>query len=111
MIVGTKDIDYSSLKEACKRPEDVVRFAEELVPTPLRHLQEIRYNQRYIVALQVRSIQSFSWKKKQLLCDALLQGVRIKGVVDTLYDYTDLLREIDREAFDRYLKEDTDAKR
>lgn len=106
MIVGKKEIDYSELKSACASPDKLVQFADGLVPTPLRHLREIRDNQRYLVALQVRNIQSFSWKKKQVLCEALLQDVRVKGVVDVLYDYTDLLRVIDREAFTRYLKED-----
>lgn len=106
MIVGCKDIDFAALKRACRSETSLVRFVVDLVPTPLQHIPAIVDNQKYLVALQVRTIQSFAWQKRKDLCEALLQGVRIKGVSDTLYDYSDILLAIDSRAFAKYLQEE-----
>ena len=99
MIVGRKDIDFTKLKLACRSEDSLLRFTVDLVPTPLRHIREV-------VALHVRSLQSLPWQKRKDLCEHLLHGARIKGVPDTLYDYSDLLLAIDSEAFERYLREE-----
>lgn len=106
MIVGCKDVDFSALKQACRSDTSLQRFTLNLVPTPLRHIPAIIDNQKYFVALQVRSIQSFTWQKRKDLCEALLQGIRIKGVPDALYDYNDILLAIDSRAFEKYLQEE-----
>jgi len=110
MIVGCKNIDFTALKRACANEETLAKFAYNIVPTPLQHLQEVLDNQKYLVALQVRSIQSMPWKRRKQLCESLLKGARIKGVPDAFYDYTDILLSIDCDAFSRYLEEeDRDA--
>lgn len=110
MIVGCKDIDFTELKRACRSEESLLRFTIGLVPTPLQHICEIVDNQKYFVALQVRSIQSITWQKRKDLCESLLQGVRIKGLPDAIYDYSDLLLAIDRDAFKRYLREEEERR-
>ena len=40
------------------------------------------------------------------MCEHLLKGARIKGVPDAFYDYSDILMAIDRDAFERYLREE-----
>lgn len=109
MIIGKKDIPIGALKRASTSPEALIEFATELVPTPLRHIPEITDNQKYYVALLVRSTLSLSWDARTKLCAPLLEGVRIKGVPDTIYDYEDLILEIDPDAFMRYRKEDLNA--
>jgi len=104
MIVGRKD--FTKLKLACRSEDSLLRFTVDLVPTPLRHIREVVDNQKYLVALHVRSLQSLPWQKRKDLCEHLLHGARIKGVPDTLYDYSDLLLAIDSEAFERYLREE-----
>lgn len=106
MIVGRKDIDFTKLKLACRSEDSLLRFTGDLVPTPLRHIREVVDNQKYLVALHVRSMQSLPWQKRKDLCEHLLHGARIKGVPDTIYDYSDLLLAIDSEAFERYLREE-----
>jgi hypothetical protein len=106
MIVGSKDINFVKLKAACNSKDGLVKFAEELVPTPLRHLGIVVANQRYFVALQVRAIPSFPWKKRKELCEALLSGIRIGGVPDVIYDYSDILLAIDRDMFQQYMEEE-----
>lgn len=106
MIIGTKSVDFSALKKACSSVEALQAFTLSLVPTPLRHLESVIDNQKYFVALQVRAIQSLSWKRRKELCEGLLKGARIKGTPYAFYDYSDLLLEIDREAFQRYIRED-----
>lgn len=109
MIVGCKDIDFTELKRACRSISALRDLALDLVPTPLRHIPAVLDNQKYLIALQVRSVQSFTWQKRKSLCEAILEGVRIKGVPDVFYDYDDILQSIDRDAFKRYLEEDRDA--
>lgn len=106
MIVGCKDIKFADLKRACVNDETLIKFAVGLVPTPLQHLPAIVDNQKYLVALQVRTIQSLPWKRKKDLCESLLQGVKVKGVPDTIYDYADILLAIDSELFSQYLEEE-----
>ena len=112
MIVGCKDIPLNDLRRACSSHESLLSFALGLVPTPLRHLPQITDNQKYLVALYVRSLQSIDWQKKKYLCENLLMGVSVKGVSDVIYDYTDILAAIDPGAFKRYLEEaSSDASR
>ena len=80
MIVGRKDIDFTKLKLACRSEDSLLRFTIDLVPTPLRHIREVVDNQKYLVALHVRSLQSLPWQKRKDLCEHLLHGARIKGV-------------------------------
>lgn len=108
MIIGTKDVNFSALKQACRDEESLRRFVSNLVPSPIAHIPAIVDNQKYFVALQVRSIQSLSWQKRKSLCESLLKGVRVKGVPDSFYDYNDLLLAIDSTAFSRYLEEEED---
>lgn len=103
MLVGTKQINSSELRKACKLGEDLVKYAMDLVPPPMRHIQAVVSNQKYLVALNVRNIIAIPWKQRKELCEYLLNGVYIKGVVDTIYDYKDILTEIDAEQFKRYL--------
>lgn len=111
MIIGCKVVDIPSLKRACVSVDRLVTYATELVPTPLQHLTQIVDNQKYFVALQVRQLQSLPWRKRKELCEGLLSGIRIKGMPDGFYDYTDILLAIDKEAFVRYLREDRNAER
>jgi len=106
MVVGCKNIEFSELKQACKSSETLKQYALDLVPTPLRHIQAIVDNQKYFVALQVRTIQSLPWQTKKTLCESLLCGARVKGVADVIYDYSDILRAIDSELFEQYLEEE-----
>jgi hypothetical protein len=111
MLVGRKEIVFTDLKRACRSSDALQKFALSLVPMPLQHLSDIIGNQKYYVALQVRAIQSLTWKTKKQLCEDLLHGVRVKGIPTVLYDYEDILMAIDREAFARYLEEETHAER
>jgi hypothetical protein len=106
MVVGCKEIDFAALKQACQSEEALVKFAVHLVPSPLRHIPAIISNQKYLVALQVRTIQSLPWQRRKSLCEYLLQDVVVKGIVDSIYDYNDLLMAIDCAAFQKYLEEE-----
>lgn len=111
MIIGTKDIKIGELKRACNSEESLIKYACNLVPTPLRHIPEITCNQRYYIALLVRSMNFLTWDRRHRLCEALLRGVKIKGIPDSIYDYQDILLAIDVEAFERYMEEDANAER
>lgn len=110
MVVGCKDLDFAATKRACKSAETLRAYALDTVPTPLRHIQAIVDNQKYLIALQVRAISSISWQQRKALCEALLEGVFIRGVPDAVYDYNDLLQAIDVSAFERYLREEEEKR-
>lgn len=103
MIVGTKTIPLGQLREACNSLSSLVRFAEQLVPKPLRHLSSIAENQKYLVAIVLRDIKSIPYKRRIELCEGLLLGVSVTGVVNVVHDYEDILAEIDTELLYQYL--------
>lgn len=106
MLVGTKDVNFSDLKASCTNTESLRRFSDSLVPLPLLHLPEVVDNQRYLVALYVRQIKAFPWQRRKDLCEALLNGVHVRGVADYIYDYADILAAINIEKFNQYLEEE-----
>lgn len=103
MLVGTKNINMSELKKACDTEDSLLRYTLKLVPLPMKHMQAVISNQKYLIALNVRTIISIPWKRRKGLCEYILRGVVIKGAVDAIYDYQDLLEEIDVDIFKELL--------
>lgn len=91
MIVGTKHL-VDGLRENLN---DLEAYAISLVPPALRHVQSIVDNQKYLIALEVRSMISIPFKRRQMLCEDLLKGVRVTGSATELYDLEDLLDAVD----------------
>jgi hypothetical protein len=105
MIVGTRVIPLSKLKEASHSPQALIEFSKELVPRPIRHIDAIVDNQRFLVAIALRKIKTIPYTKRSELCESLLQDVTVRGIVNELYDFEDLLRSINTDKLYRYLFE------
>jgi hypothetical protein len=105
MIVGTRTIPLDKLREASGSVKSLIEFSNNLVPKPIRHVDAVVSNQRYLVALYLRKIKSLPYKKTVELCNGLLEGVVIKGVVNEVYDLEDLLRATDTDKLYRFLFE------
>lgn len=57
-------------------------------------------NQRYFLATIVNGATKQPYVKRKAICDALTCGIQVHGVVNELYDYSDLLLCIDTEMWD-----------
>jgi hypothetical protein len=55
---------------------------------------EIVDNQRYLVAIEVRKINTLSFKYKKELYEKLLEGVTVRGTINTLIDIEDILSSV-----------------
>lgn len=103
MLVGRRSVDPVKLKQACTSGDTLLQFTINLVPPEVRHVRAIVDNQKYYVATMVRSFKSIPYIRKMKLCDELLRGVIVKGVCNELYDYDDLLADIDKSLLQRLL--------
>lgn len=101
MIVGSKNINKSELTKYVSSVSKLIEYSDSLVPEYLRYRKEILFNQRYIVALAVREIQSISYNDRVVLLDNFLRDTYITGVVDRMYDIEDLFDYVDREEVGR----------
>lgn len=101
MIVGSKNINKSELAKCVSSVSKLIEYSDSLVPEYLRYRKEILFNQRYIVALAVREIQSISYNDRVALLDNFLRDTYITGVVDRIYDIEDLFDYVDKEEVER----------
>lgn len=101
MIVGSKNIDRSELANRVSSVSKLIEYSDSLVPEYLRYRREILFNQRYIVALAIREIQSIPYSDRVTLLDNFLRDTYITGVVDRIYDIEDLFDYVDREEVER----------
>ena len=103
IVVGTKDIDFEELKNAVSDRSTLEHYAVSLVPRCLRHVQAIVDNQKYLVALYLRDMQSIPYKLRKLRCEELLSGISVTGVINTVVDFEDILMQVDMDMLVTYL--------
>lgn len=103
MIVGTKDVEYSAIRAHCTDVETLSNYCEMLVPRIIRHDKRIVNNQKYYIAMIVRTMQSIPWNRRKELYEGLLRGVSVTGVINTIYDFNDVLNDIDIDKLARYI--------
>lgn len=93
MIVGTVELDIARLKDVVLNGEDIILYADSLVPEWARHISGIVDNQRYYVALRLRTLNSIPYKVRKPVIDKLIKDVRLIGVANsicTIYDIIDM---------------------
>ena len=93
------------LRKHCNNIDMLRNYCLELVPRIIRHNTAIVCNQMYYVALHVRKIKSLSFDKRKELCEGLLSDVSITGVSDCVYDFEDVLSEIDVDKLITYVSD------
>ena len=79
----------------------MIDYSDSLVPEYLRYRKEILFNQRYVVALTIREMQSTPYNDRVMLLDRFLRDTYITGVVDRIYDIEDLFDYVDKEEVER----------
>jgi hypothetical protein len=103
MVVGSKYVNLFDLKNACLKG-NVVQFATDLVPCFARHTPSIIDNQRYYLALLLRKNSLFTYHTCVKYCNILVQDITICGMLNEVYDISDLFIEIDKERFAKCLE-------
>ena len=101
MIVGSKNVNKSELAKCVSSVSKLIDYSDSLVPEYLRYRKEILFNQRYIVALTIREMQSIPYNDRVMLLDRFLRDTYITGVVDRIYDIEDLFDYVDKEEVER----------
>lgn len=101
MIVGSKNINKSELAKCVSSVSKLIDYSDSLVPEYLRYRKEILFNQRYVVALAIREMQSIPYNDRVMLLDRFLKDTYITGVVDRIYDIEDLFDYVDKEEVER----------
>lgn len=101
MIVGSKNINKSELAKCVSSVSKLIDYSDSLVPEYLRYRKEILFNQRYVVALAIREMQSIPYNDRVMLLDRFLRDIYITGVVDRIYDIEDLFDYVDKEEVER----------
>lgn len=101
MIVGSKNINKSELAKCVSSVSKLIDYSDSLVPEYLRYRKEILFNQRYVVALTIREMQSIPYNDRVMLLDRFLRDTYITGVVDRIYDIEDLFDCVDKEEVER----------
>lgn len=101
MIVGSKNLNKSELAKCVSSVSKLIDYSDSLVPEYLRYRKEILFNQRYVVALAIREMQSIPYNDRVMLLDRFLRDTYITGVVDRIYDIEDLFDYVDKEEVER----------
>lgn len=104
MIIGTTNIDYSIIKSFVGKPDDLVTYVENLVPTWARHVPSIVHNQRFYIAIHVRKVLTIPYKQRMELVNALIENINIQGIMSNFTAITDVINVCDKEALVEMLK-------
>ena len=106
IIVGNKEINLEELKTVAYDKVKLENYATELVPRCIRHINAIVDNQKYLVALYLRNMQSIPYSVRKLRCEDLLSGISITGVINTVIDFEDMLLQVDMDLLVTFLFEE-----
>ena len=105
MVVGTTHIDYDVLKSFKGRPQDLVIYVENLVPIWARHIKCLAQNQRFYVAIHLRGVLTIPYQVRMELVNALVEGIRIQGIVSSFTSITEIVDVCDKHALSEMLKQ------
>lgn len=111
MLVGTKSITLSEALRNCRTPEQALKYAVECVPLPIRHVRAVVDNQRYLIATIINGAHKVPYVRRKAICDVLTRGVRVQGVVNELFDYSDLLACVDVDMWSKLLQREEQLKK
>lgn len=105
MLVGMVNITKADI-ESAHDVQGLKDMALRMVPKMFQHRKEIVDNQKYLIALKIRSLYGYDYNKWAPLCEGLLEGVRVTGSIHDLYTCQDLLYECDTDMIDKFLEKE-----
>lgn len=98
MLIGTAEVDFETISSLRNNVNEIVSFVENSVPKWARNIPHIKDNQRYYVAIHVRNLLSMPYKERKSITDALINGIRISGVISAFTPIVDILNVCDKKA-------------
>lgn len=106
MIVGNKDINLKELKKVYNNESLLNQFCMRQVPRYLWHNTAIVNNQKYLIALYLRKLESIPFKDREYWSNYLIDGITITGVPTRMVDFKDLLMYVDMDKLLQYIKQE-----
>lgn len=105
MIVGTTSIDYEVLKSFIGRPQDLVVYVENLVPSWARHIKCLTHNQRFYVAIHLRGVLTIPYQVRMELVNALIEGISVRGIISSFTSITEIVDVCNKDALAQMVKQ------
>lgn len=105
MIVGTTYIDYEVLKSFVGRPQDLVVYVENLVPSWARHIKCLTQNQRFYVAIHLRGVLTIPYQVRMELVNALIEGISVRGIISSFTSITEIVDVCNKDALAQMVKQ------
>ena len=102
MVVGVRKLVVKDILNNAKTADTLRLYAKSLIPDFAKHIPNIVDNQIFLVASALR-LTNIPHKEKMALCEELLQGINVKGQLNTIYSVEDILMRINIEKFRRLL--------
>ena len=91
MIIYTRDLDFNKVCTIVNSHGNLVRYVENLVPTWARCFPHIVDNQRYYVAMQLRSILQVPFKVRKAYVEELCNGLSLRGLTTVCITVSEVL--------------------
>lgn len=91
MIVGCREVDLKKLKSVYNVQESLDNYCISLVPKYVRHVKEIVDNQKYLVALYLRTLESIPFKEREYWSNYLTKDIHVTGLLNSIVDFKDLM--------------------
>jgi len=105
MLIGNTIIDYEVLKSFVGKPDELVTYVTNSVPSWARHIECLVNNQRFYVAIHLRNVLTLPYHARMELVNALVEGIHIQGIISSFTSITDLVNACDKQALHAMLKE------
>lgn len=105
MVVGDLKLNYDVIKTFLNHPEDIVAYCESCIPVWAQHIQQLKFNQRYYMAIHIRDLKNIPFRDRQALVEPLIKGITLVGVMSSFTSITDIIEACDKETLLRVVKE------
>lgn len=103
MLVGRSGIKMDELERNVHSAEELIEYADSLVPEEFRHNEKICSNQRYLCCMHLRKSGKISWDRKKEIIDKVLKGCMITGYADSLVEVSRIYMYVDLKKVLKYL--------
>ena len=105
MIIGDSNIDYDVLKSFAGKPDDLVVYVENMVPSWARHIKCLAQNQRFYIAVHLRGVLTLPYQTRMELVNALVDGINVSGIISTFTSIREIVDMCDKKKLAEMIKQ------
>lgn len=102
MLLGKSLIDENVLKTKLGSLEIYYNYCDSLIPEEFRHIEQLKYNQRYLCTLVLRKSERIPWDMKKDIIVAVMSETRVAGLTDSCIELSQLHEYISRDKMEKY---------